>query len=113
MGLIKVEGIRCRAFHGCLEEEALIGGDYIVNVHAQGDLSEAEQSDQLNNTVDYGEVTSIVMAEMSQRSKLIEHVANRILQSLKARWESISFTVEVIKLKPPINGNVEQVSYTV
>ena len=113
MGLIKVEGIRLRAFHGCLEEEARVGGDYIVNIEVDGDFSTAETSDSLDDTVDYGEVTALVQAEMGIRSKLIEHVADRILNALENRWKEMRFQVEVVKLKPPINGNVEQVSYRV
>ena len=113
MGVIEVNGIRVRAYHGCLEEEARIGGDYIVNVEIRGEFSQAESSDSLGDTVDYGEVTRIVLEEMGQRSNLIEHVALRMLRAMEVRWGDKAFKVEVIKLKPPINGNVEQVSYLV
>ena len=43
MNCIKVHGIRTFSFHGCLEEEKIIGGNYIVNVEVdcnfkKGDL---------------------------------------------------------------------------
>lgn len=38
MGLIEVNGIRVFAYHGCLDEEARIGGHYLVDVHVEGSL---------------------------------------------------------------------------
>ena len=32
MNLVKVHGIRTYSFHGCLEEETKIGGNYIINI---------------------------------------------------------------------------------
>jgi len=114
MGIIKVDGIRLRAYHGCLEEEARIGGDYIVNVVLRTDFSEAAQTDDLTKTIDYVVVYNIVKAEMAIRSKLIEQVAQRIVTRLKKEFSSLSGgEVTVIKLRPPMNGDVEQVSVTV
>lgn len=114
MGLIEVNGIHVRAFHGCLEEEARIGGDYIVDVHVSGDLQDAERTDDLSRTVDYGRVTAIVKEQMAQRSRLIEHVAARILARLRAEWrKDLHWRVRVVKLRPPIQGDVEQAVYTV
>lgn len=113
MGLIQVRGIRVHANHGCLSEEELVGGEYVVNVSADKDLENAERSDSLRDTVDYGRVAEIVETEMAVRSKLIEHVAKRILVSLAAEWDGVSWEVELIKVRPPINGNVAEVSYTV
>ena len=112
MGLIRLSGIEVYAYHGCLEEEAKIGGHYVVNVSAEADLSDSEASDNLSDTIDYGRVTELVQQEMAIRSNLIEHVARRILDSLKNEWASAIWEVELVKLRPPINGNVEQVSYT-
>ena len=84
MGLIQINGIRVFAYHGCLAEEARIGGHYRVDVQVEGDFSIAEGSDELSSTVDYGRVTAIVLEQMALRSALIEHVARRILEALKA-----------------------------
>ena len=32
MGIININGIKVYAYHGCMEEEAIIGGNYIVDV---------------------------------------------------------------------------------
>ncbi len=114
MGLIEVNGIRVFAYHGCLDEEARIGGHYLVDVHVEGDLTEAERTDDLDRTVDYGRVVAIVHEQMAERSKLIEHVAARILSALRASWRpALRWRVRLVKLRPPIQGDVEQAVYTI
>ena len=36
---IYVENIRCYSYHGCLEEETVIGGNYVVDVVVAGRLT--------------------------------------------------------------------------
>lgn len=113
MGVIEVNGIKVFAYHGCLEEEARIGGHYSVDVRVEADLAQAERTDDLTTTVDYGRVASIVREQMAIRSRLIEHVCRRILNGLKAEWPGEPrFRVRVVKLRPPIHGDVEQAVYT-
>src|SRR4051812_22832811 len=108
---INIEGIKLYAYHGCLEEEAKIGGNYIVDVHMTTDFSEAIETDDLLKTIDYCAVYEIAKKEMAVRSKLIEQVAGRIAKRLRAELPGI-LTLHVIltKLLPPMNGDVEKVS---
>ncbi len=111
MGTILVEGIKLYGYHGCLEEEAKIGGNYIVDVRLDVDFQSASKSDELAETIDYVDVYNIVKIEMAVRSKLIEHVGQRILDKILATWNSVNYVeVKVIKLRPPMNGDVERVS---
>ena len=113
MGVITVSGIKLYAYHGCMEEEAKIGSDYEVDVVIESDLSEAAMSDDLTQTVDYVAVNKIVTEEMVIRSKLLEHVAQRIIDKLADIYpEIISMEVSIGKLNPPIDGNVEKVVVT-
>lgn len=114
MGIIEVKGIHVYAYHGCLPEEAKIGGEYIVDVVLECDMDQAMASDKLVDTVDYCEVTRIVKEHMAVRSKLIEHVAGRIVNTLRAAFSGAEhIEVKVSKMTPPIDGNVERVSVTV
>jgi 7,8-dihydroneopterin aldolase/epimerase/oxygenase len=112
MGVIEVNGIRVYAYHGCLSEEGRIGGHYRVDVAVSGDLAAAEASDKLVDTIDYGRVTAIVREQMAQRSKLIEHVARRILDALKTEWSgAFRWKVRLVKEHPPVAGAVDHVVY--
>lgn len=99
------------AYHGCLEEEARVGGHYIVDVYMTTDFSEAAATDDLTKTIDYCTVYEICKKQMAVRSKLIEQVAQRIYNNLWEEFdELISLRVKVTKLTPPMNGDVERVS---
>jgi len=111
MNKILVEGIKLYAYHGCLEEEAKIGADYIVDIIMETDFTEAAKTDDLNKTIDYVTVYEIVKKQMAVRSKLIEHVGQRIVNELKTELSALKkIEVKVTKLNPPMNGNVERVS---
>lgn len=111
MHKIEVNSIKLYANHGCMEEEGLIGGEYIVDVHLWLDFSEAAENDKLIDTVDYVVVNQIVSAQMQERSKLIEHAGWRIHSALKREFEQCEkIRVKVTKIAPPINGDVENVA---
>lgn len=112
MSTISVEGIECYSHHGCLPEEAVIGSRYSVDVYIDADVNKSLSTDDLNDTIDYVLVYEIVKKEMAIRSKLIEHVAGRILKSLTAEikvFEKIS--VRVTKFNPPVNGAVGKTTF--
>lgn len=108
---IEVNNIRLYCYHGCLEEEAKIGGNYSVDVKVLTDFTAAAEQDDLTKTVDYVAINALVREEMMVRSKLIEAVGLRILNRIKALEISVhAIRVKVIKHCPPINGDVENVA---
>ena len=108
---IEINGIKVYAFHGCLEEEGRIGGNYIVDVCITTDFSSAAQTDSLSETIDYVVINRLVKEEMGIRSKLIEHVGQRIIDRIKKEVSTIEkLRVKVTKLCPPINGDVDNVA---
>jgi len=111
---IHVEGVKLYAYHGCLEEEGRVGGEYIVNVSMEVDFNEAAITDDLNLTIDYCTVFNICKTEMAIRSKLIEHVGKRIFDKIKQTFPQLMHTkVTIIKLLPPMNGPVDRVSIVI
>jgi dihydroneopterin aldolase len=111
---IEVNGIKLYAFHGCLEEEARIGGHYVVDVSISTNFSLAAKTDDLSKTVDYVAVNTIVKEEMAIRSKLIEHVGQRIFSRIKIELKAISeLSVKITKISPPINGDVDSVAIVI
>lgn len=108
---INIEGIKLYGYHGCLDEEAKIGGHYIVDVFMLTDFSEAIKTDNLEFTIDYCTIYEISKAEMAIRSKLIEYVCERIFKKIKSQFPLIkNLHVKVTKITPPMNGDVEKVS---
>ena len=114
MGKVQLENIKAYAHHGCLPQETNIGSDYLVNVSVDTDLLKASISDQLKDTVDYVHINKIVKQEMAIPSKLLEHVAKRIIDRIFSELPSVEKSkVSVSKINPPINGDVEKVTVSV
>ena len=111
MGKIILENIRVYSNHGCLDEEALIGSDYMIDLEVDTDLSQSAQTDDLGDTVDYVLLNKIVNEEVRIRSKLLEKVADRILKRIENEIPMVEFVrVKLSKMNPPIGGDVEKVS---
>jgi dihydroneopterin aldolase len=110
MGIIQVNNIKLYAFHGCLDEEAKIGSEYRVDVEVKADLKKSAKTDELVDTVDYVHLNHIVKEEMAIRSKLLEEVAQRILNRFFKELKKIkNAKISVSKINPPIGGNVAEV----
>ncbi len=113
MCIIELEGLHFYAFHGYYESERIIGNEFVVNVSVETDCTLAGQTDQLEDALNYQQVYDVVKKEMGIKSNLLEHVAQRILDSL---WKSFpgleSIAVKVTKLNPPMGGEVEKASVT-
>jgi dihydroneopterin aldolase len=111
VGKVKLNNIRVYAHHGCLEEEAVIGSAYRVDLEVTADLNRAALSDDLDHTVDYVQLNRIVKEEMKQRSKLLEHVAQRIMDRILKEIDLVEEVgIWVSKINPPLGGDVEMVS---
>lgn len=111
MGIIRLHNIRIHSNHGCLEEEAKIGSDYRVDLTITANLNISAQTDELSDTVDYVHLNLIVEEEMAIRSKLLEHVAERILNRIFKELIIVTeATVAVSKINPPIGGDVQMVT---
>lgn len=111
MDRIEVEGIRLYGYHGCLDEEEKIGTEYNASVIVWGSLSKAAASDDLADTLDYVTINRVVAQEVGVRAKLIETVAQRIIDGLFSEMPNVrKAKVKLSKLYPPINGDVERVS---
>jgi dihydroneopterin aldolase len=108
---ITLNNIRLYAYHGCLEEETLIGSDYRVDVKVKADLRKPAATDALADTADYVLINHIVKEEMKIPSKLLEHVARRIADRILREIGLVEKgMVRVSKINPPIGGDVSSVS---
>ena len=108
---IHVNGLRFWAHHGCMEEEAIIGQEYRVDVTLWVNLAPSAATDDLTQTVDYVDVHRIVKREMGVRSKLVEQVCQRIVTGLREELPlAEAVEVKVIKFQPPIGGDCDHIA---
>ena len=108
---IILEDIKIYACHGVLQEEAIIGNHYIINAELHADLEKASQTDNLNDTINYAEVSEIIHQEMAIRSELLERVIGRIITRIETQFPQITFIkIKLTKTVPPMPGEMKGVS---
>tara|TARA_B100000530_G_scaffold335044_1_gene286211 strand:+ start:1502 stop:1864 length:363 start_codon:yes stop_codon:yes gene_type:complete len=114
MGQILLRDLTIYAYHGCLPEETKIGAEYKLDVWVRGDFSSAEKTDDLSVTVDYVQLSDIIKKEMATPSKLIEHVADRIITKILSSFPDIKLAGLLIKKPcPPMNVYTDYVEYQI
>ena|SRR5690554_5601591 len=111
MHKILLEDLVFYAHHGVYDEETIIGGKFEVNLSVETDFSLAAEKDQIEGTVNYVELYKLVKEEIQIPSKLIEHVAGRIINRIKREFDEVrKVHVKISKLNPPISGEIGRVS---
>ena len=111
MGVIKIEGMKFYAYHGCFEQESVIGTNFIVDLEFEYNSSDAESTDSIDKAVDYAAVYQLVKKEMAVSSHLIENVARRIMDAVCEDFDVKNCKVKVSKLNPPLGGQIAAVSF--
>lgn len=111
MARILLENMEFYAYHGCFKEEQVIGNRFLVDLVVDVETKEAEQSDKLQDTVNYQAIYNRVKDVMGQKSHLLEHLARRLVDSLQSEFPAIrSVSVKVSKMNPPMGGKMRCVS---
>ena len=71
-------------------------------------ISQAIQTDDVVDTVNYAEIHEAVKAEMSIPSKLLEHVCGRIAKRLLAEFPAIEeIELRLSKRNPPMGADID------
>jgi len=109
MECIGLKKMLFHAYHGVMEQERTVGNTYQVDLKLFLDLSKAIRTDNLDDTVNYADIFSLVKEEMAIPSRLIEHVAGRIIQKIRERYTHISkIKIRLAKIHPPIQGEIQE-----
>lgn len=108
---IELKDMKFYAFHGVMAQEREVGNYFVVDLILKASLEKAVISDTLEDTVDYGAVYAVVKEQMEIPSRLIEHVAGRILYALKDCFPRLTgVDLKLSKLNPPLGGDVYSAS---
>lgn len=113
MGVIEIEGMEFYAYHGCFTEEQIVGNKFLVDLRIEANCEKAEESDNINDAVNYQVAYQLIKKEMEVKSHLLENIASRILKSLIENLPEIDVvTVKVAKINPPMGGKIDKTSVT-
>jgi dihydroneopterin aldolase len=112
--MIRLTGLRVRGFHGVYDHEREQGQDFVVDVTLEMDLSEAAGSDDVADTVHYGELAGILAAIIEgEPVRLIETLAERLAGACLNYHRVQAVEVTVHKPQAPIAQSFQDVSVTV
>lgn len=110
---ICLRGLRVRGFHGVLAEERRDGQDFVVDVVLHLDLRAAGESDDLAQTVHYGELAGQLAAVVAgDPVDLLETLATRLAATCLEHARVRQVEVTVHKPQAPISLAFEDISVT-
>jgi 7,8-dihydroneopterin aldolase/epimerase/oxygenase len=112
--LITLTGLRARGFHGVYAEERRAGQEFVVDAVLEVDLRPAARSDDVADTVHYGQLAEGLVAVVTgEPLDLIETLAERLAGVCLADPRVAAATVTVHKPQAPIPHEFTDVSVTV
>jgi 7,8-dihydroneopterin aldolase/epimerase/oxygenase len=109
---IYVNRMEFYGYHGVFPEENRLGQRFIVDLAVSIDLKKAGETDELQFSVNYGELYQVCKEVVEGKPfKLLEAVAEEIAASVISAFSLIlDVTVKVIKPDPPIPGHYKSVA---
>ena len=112
--VIKLSGLRVRGRHGVFAFEREQGQDFVVDVVLELDLAPAAVSDDVADTVHYGELAEALVAVIAgEPVNLIETLADRLVTVCLSDPRVAAVTVTVHKPQAPIPHDFADVAVTV
>jgi dihydroneopterin aldolase len=110
---ISLTGLRVRGRHGVYDFERAQGQEFVVDVVLELDLSTAAGSDDVTDTVHYGELAGrLVEVVEGEPVNLIETLADRLATVCLADRRVAAVTVTVHKPQAPIPHEFGDVAVT-
>lgn len=108
---IRMEGIRFRARHGASRAERDLPQDFVVHLDVDLPVGLLPRSDARARVFDYDKLASLVVDEGTRVSyKLLETLAERLIDRVLADTPATAVTVQVKKFGPPTSVSVDAVS---
>jgi len=112
---IVLTGIHGFGYHGLFDHERRDGQDFFVDLTLHVDLTNASQSDAIDDTVNYAEITNLVVEEITSNPvNLIEKLAGRIAERVLDQHKRVT-TVSVTVHKPqaPVAAQLKDIAVVV
>ncbi len=111
---IEITGLSLYTHHGVSAAEREVGQRLVFDLRLDLGETDATVTDQIEDTVDYGEVCQLVALIAQQRShKTLERLCSTIADRLLADYELEGVWVKAAKPEPPIPLTVDEVSVEV
>jgi dihydroneopterin aldolase len=111
---ISLTGLRVRGFHGVYDHERADGQDFVVDVVLDTDTTMAAKSDDVTDTVHYGELAEQLAEVVAGPAvNLLETLASRLMEVCLSHPLVLAAEVTVHKPQAPIQRDFTDVSVTI
>lgn len=109
MDKILLNNMQFYGYHGVFSEENRLGQRFNVDVALGADLKEAGRTDEIEASIDYGQVYQVTKEVVEGKAyNLIESVAEKIAERLLETFPSLeNCNIKVTKPDPPIPGHYD------
>jgi dihydroneopterin aldolase len=108
---IRLEGIRFRARHGASRAERDLPQDFVVHLDVDLPVALLPRTDTRARVFDYDKLASLVVDEGTRVSyKLLETLAERLIERVLSDTPAVSVSVQVKKFGPPTSASVDAVA---
>lgn len=103
---IAINDIHLYAYHGVMPQEQQVGASYTIDILLTLTDYSCVESDDIASTVSYADVYDLLKQEMSEPSKLLEHVCWRMIRVILDRFACVAeVEVTLFKDTPPMGGD--------
>ena len=100
---IILDSLQVSALCGALPEERVRRQPFVIDVEIEADLSVSGASDDLDDTINYGEVTEAIHTTVTtEQYTLLERMAQRVAEVVLEQPLATGVTVSVMKVRPPV-----------
>ena len=111
---VVVRGLRGYGRHGVLESERRLGQTFLVDVSVELDTRQAARSDDVHDTVDYGEMAQSVLSIVEgEPVALLETLAQRICDAVLHHERVHAVDVTVHKPSAPVPAPFDDIAVTI
>lgn len=102
---VALKDVKCFALHGYYPEEQLTGIYFLVDIVVE--FIPFGETENLQHTVNYEVLNTIILEEMANTQKMLETVVKNIIDRTVSNYPFIlTATVSIKKLNPPMPGEI-------
>lgn len=104
---IYLKNIVIYAYHGVSLQETKVGNSFRIDLRVKVDIRQPMETDNVDDTVSYANLYQSVAEEMNIPSKLLEHVAGRMVKRLFREYPLIeAIDLTIAKQNPPMSADI-------
>ena len=110
--VLSIDKVRVKAHHGWYTSERKIGGMYSISVNIYSTASITETFSDIEDTINYEDIHTIIISTMKEEYKLIETCCKVLWDRLKSLSTEDTWEVILLKEDVPIK-HVGSTQYTI